>query len=220
MSEQRGTVALWNVATGEMIGDAVVLWDQPVASLALAADGTRLAAVADDGKMAVRSLTARGLEDVPLQDVPSDLTAVVFTPDGEIVAAGSRNGTIAAWTLKSGARLPSFRPTQESVIALAFSPDGRILASGSGFTIAFSDFAARAPLASAVSGHVSGVRRIAFSPDGGAVLSLGGNQAFLWDVDLVSWQTRACRAANRDLSQMERERFMPDEPVAPCIRTR
>ena len=60
-SEQRGTVALWNVATGEMIGDAVVLWDEPVASLALTADGTRLAAVADDGKMAVRSLTARGL---------------------------------------------------------------------------------------------------------------------------------------------------------------
>ncbi len=66
------------------------------------------------------------------------VTCLRFSPDGQILAAGSRNsrwadgvvseGGIQRWEVTTGQPLPILG--SEQVASLAFSPDGRILASG------------------------------------------------------------------------------------------
>jgi len=74
------------------------------------------------------------------------------------------------------------------------------------------------------------VRSVAFSPDGktlaaGCDGARGVSGVLLYDVDLESWQHRACRIANRNLSWDKWSRFIgrdvpyrricPDLPVPP-----
>jgi WD40 repeat protein len=213
---RRGRIALWNAATGDSIGEPIMVSNAAIASLAFDDAGKRLAAITEDGDIVVREIGAGATASVALKDVPHDLTAVAFAPDGTVVVAGTRTGTIAAWTLPDGTRLASFAASADKVTALAFSPDGRLLASSSDSAIVVSDFSAQAPLGPPIDAHISTIRRLAFSPDGRQLASIGHNQVFVWDVDPESWRQRACRIANREFTRAEWNRFLPGEPIAPC----
>jgi hypothetical protein len=46
------------------------------------------------------------------------------------------------------------------------------------------------------------------------MLASGGNDGtvILWDVDIESWEERACRIANRNLTLLEWAQYLEDEP--------
>ncbi|MFX0003838.1 MAG: serine hydrolase [Promethearchaeota archaeon] len=59
-----------------------------------------------------------------------EVQKVVFSPDGQVLASGSHDGSIKLWDISKGEVLNTLQGHYYSVISLAFSPDGSILASG------------------------------------------------------------------------------------------
>ncbi|MCS7313706.1 MAG: serine/threonine-protein kinase, partial [Acidobacteria bacterium] len=56
--------------------------------------------------------------------------AVVFSPDGRVLASGGRDRTVRLWDVEKGALGRVLLGHEGEVTSVAFSPDGRVLASG------------------------------------------------------------------------------------------
>ena len=56
---------------------------------------------------------------------------VSFSPDGDLLASASDDGTLGVWRVSDGAMLRLLEAHTSDVVDVAFSPDGTILVSGS-----------------------------------------------------------------------------------------
>lgn len=119
-----------------------------------------------------RGEVLRTLESVTGYTWPSALVAdpsllsVAFSPDGEMLAAGSYDGTIFLWDVRTGERLRTLEEHPVEVWSVAFSPDGRTLASGSEDGAVTMWDAQTGEHLRTLLGHPDGVRSVVFSPDG------------------------------------------------------
>jgi WD domain, G-beta repeat len=153
-------------------------------ALAFSPDGTTIATIHTDGRVALRDPTeGRGLRFLGDRGYA---WALAFSPDGRHLALGGFGPDITLCDLETeGAEDPLKMPIPEAT-ALAFSPDGRILAAASRLTdrILLWDLAARRERAR-LRGHSSPVLSLAFAPDGRSLASGGGirDQAIIvWDL--------------------------------------
>ncbi|KAI7974215.1 hypothetical protein EIK77_004967 [Talaromyces pinophilus] len=110
------------------------------------------------------------------------VNSVVFSPDSQRVASGSKDTTIKLWDAKTGSELQTLRGHSDSVISVAFSPDGETVASGSSdYTVKLWDAKTGSELQT-LRGHSDPVRSVAFSPDGQTVASGSSDNIIkLWD---------------------------------------
>ncbi|MFT6181327.1 MAG: WD40 repeat protein [Akkermansiaceae bacterium] len=106
-----------------------------VRSLAISADGTTLAAGTE--KMGVQLWSLTTLQPLDTLQRGRDTTRVVFTPDGDLIAAFADKSLArlapASWSKKRQiGDGTSAKPFPGRVLALAFHPRGNLLATGSG----------------------------------------------------------------------------------------
>jgi WD40 repeat protein len=109
--------------------------------------------------------------------------SLAFSPDGKILASGSKDCTIKLWEVSTEREISTLKGHRKYINSVAFSPDGKILASGSkDKTIKLWDVRTGREITTLWE-HSYGVSSVAFSPDGKTLASSGGDKTIkLWDV--------------------------------------
>jgi WD40 repeat protein/energy-coupling factor transporter ATP-binding protein EcfA2 len=219
-----GTVRLWNVVTGQSASSAFTLRRSgPVDSLAFSPDGEILAAGDHHGTIVLWDLAGRrqvGFQaavpssgSAPSGDA-SAISSVAFSPNGQIVASGSGEGT-ELWDAVTGQLigppLTTYHPS--AISSVAFSPNGRTLISGADNGVEFWDPAIEwqigAPLTES---RPRPIYSVAFSPEGSALASGGSDGAIQF------WNTATGRQIGPALTahgsgSIDNVTFSPDDRI-------
>jgi len=179
------TIILWNVATGQPIGQPLTDHRDMVQSVAFSPDGKTLASGSLDNTTILWNVATGQPIDQPLTGHTAALSSVTFSPDGKMLASGGADNTIILWDVATGQPLGQPLTGHTGwVSSVAFSPDGKTLASGSAdSTIILWDVATGQPLGQPLTGHADEVKSVTFSPDGKMLTSGSVDKTIiLWDV--------------------------------------
>jgi len=149
------------------------------AGLKLSPDGRYLAGIHTDNSISLWDVTSQQLLRIMDHDGKRLGNRVVFSPNGEILAAATREG-IGLWEVESGSFL--------SLIAhggsrMEFSPDGKTIASSDDNVVVIHDVNSGRFIQS-LQGHSDSVYALDWSPDG-ALLATGSadETVILWDAN-------------------------------------
>jgi WD40 repeat protein len=167
------TARLWDTRTGAVL--RVLDGHQiDVPAVSIASDGQRFVTGSHDG-VRLWDLAAGAL----LGRVPGSTSAVVFSPDGKLIAAGSDGKKVLLADGLTGALRQELPWDASWVRVLAFTPDGARLAAAS-----YDD----ARVWDTVTGAVLGTLKkpgtiftVALSPDGARLVTMGQDAVKLWD---------------------------------------
>ena len=141
-------------------------------------------------------VTLKGHGKLPDNRIPNR-SGLAFSPNGEILASGSGDGTIRLWDAKTAVSNSFFHRLWRTffrhhkatlkghtyhVLSVAFSPDGRTIASGSSDkTVRLWDLRTK-KLKATLAGHTEAILTVTFSPDGSTLASGCEDGAIhLWD---------------------------------------
>ena len=108
------------------------------------------------------------------------LTQIAFSPDGALLATGSKDNTARLWDTVTGAPLRSLTGHKYHVTGVAFSPDGSLLATGSSDMTARLWDTATGELIRTFTDRKRDVNHVAFVPDG-TLATTWGTTIRLWD---------------------------------------
>ena len=105
------------------------------------------------------------------------------------------------------------------VRSVCFSPDGNTLASGStDRTIRLWALASPNAEPIVLTGHDGSIKSVAFSPDGKSLASASADQTLRLWLTFEALHELACQKVRRNLTEIERNRFLEDEPARPICQ--
>ncbi|WP_433623975.1 TIR domain-containing protein [Nocardia sp. CA-120079] len=192
MVSEDNTIRVWDSATRQPIGQPMtgsVGWVG--SNAAVSSGGHRVAAVDHEATLRLWDAETGRQIGSPLTGHEGSVTALAFSPDGRRLASAGRDNTVRLWDASNGARLgeplrggdPRMREA-DGVRSVAFSPDGHTVAAG-GSTVGLGAFlSAGSPLrlwnadtgaaiGTPVFGNYGDIWSVAFSPDGGRIVTGG-----------------------------------------------
>jgi WD40 repeat protein len=111
------------------------------------------------------------------------ISAIAFSPDGSLLAAGDVDKKIKLFDVKSAKTIRTLSDVGTTVLSLAFSPDGSRLASAGKENVIRLWDVKTGQLLKTLDGHTLAVSDVAFAPDGSLLASSGYDKLIsLWDV--------------------------------------
>ncbi|MEX2015836.1 MAG: WD40 repeat domain-containing protein, partial [Candidatus Hydrogenedentales bacterium] len=122
-----GITVLWNIRTGERLGELGKAYDTVLAA-DISPDHTMLAVGGPNRIVRVYS-TKTGDELYNIDSHTDWILAVKFSPDGELLASADRAGNLALWQAANGRAVEGLRGHEGAIHDLAYSFDSTILAS-------------------------------------------------------------------------------------------
>lgn len=158
-------------------------WEHESVRVALSPDGTTMAAATSGGALQLW----RVAEAIPLRTydnvfASSDVSQMVFSPDGTMLALASGNA-VTLWQVSSWEHLRTLSGHKERVRSVAFSPDGTLLASASqDRTVRLWQVENGKLLRTLEAGRNDWGYSVVFSPDGTALAAGMGSQVWVWRV--------------------------------------
>jgi roadblock/LC7 domain-containing protein len=169
-----GTIILWDVESGQPIGEPLRKHTGVVYSVVFSPDGKMLASSSEDGTLILWDVESVQPVGEPLLERSFAIYSVAFSPDGKRIASGTSE-SIILWDVESGQ--PIGEPLYSAnVFSVVFSPDGKTIASRSDDGIILWDVESGQPIGKPLS--LESVYSVAFSPDG-KLLALGGYEIII-----------------------------------------
>jgi len=134
------------------------------------------------------------------------ISCIKFSPDGKWVVTGSEDGTVKLWDLTAGKCMQDFSTHSGPITGVDFHPHEFLLATGSqDRTVKFWDVETF-KLVSSTNEAETGIRSVAFTPNGNVCMAASGQSVRTWawepvhqyDVVDVSWSNLSDMAFSQD----------------------
>ncbi len=218
------TIRLWDVETGQAIGEPWQGHNDSVLSLAFSSDGKKVVSGSWDYTVRLWDVKTGEAIGEALQGHSDHVSSVAFSPDGTQVISGSWDNTLRLWNAETGEAIGEpWQGYEGDVLSVAFSPDGKKVVPGGRYksnVIRLWGVETGKPIGEPWQGHNDAVWSVAFSSDSTQVFSGSrddpndrwDHMILLWDVDEESWEKRLCRIAGRNFTQEEWQKYLGDRP--------
>jgi serine/threonine protein kinase/WD40 repeat protein len=172
-----GNVRLWDVSKHQEVAVLAHPRTGGSASATFSTDGSTFA-TADKPSPSIRIWKLAGSgEKLVLSGHDNGVPCLAFSPDGKVLASGSKDRKVKLWDVATGRLLHSFPPFEASIQSIAFSPDGHLLATGqfgpAAHPVQVWDLATRQAITLPDDELGQSGYGVAFSPDGKVVAACG-----------------------------------------------